>query len=133
MEHLSSHTFLFLMVWKWISQTLSTVSSCSKVTKPKPRCLLVCWSINITASSTFPGKCCHEFPPSTYLGTIDQDHQKWANTITFIIILIFFRGMISRWIYSPNFCRTHYVDLNAHVGSGRLWRIPTKIKPLQLR
>ena len=49
-----SLTFLFLIVWKWISQTLSTVSSCSKVTKPKPRCLLVCWSINMTASSTLP-------------------------------------------------------------------------------
>ena len=49
-----SLTFLFLMVWKWISQTLSTASSCSKVTNPKPRCLLVCWSINMTASSTLP-------------------------------------------------------------------------------
>ena len=42
------------MVWKWISHTLSTTSSFSKVTNPKPLCLLVCWSISITASSTFP-------------------------------------------------------------------------------
>ena len=42
------------MVWKCISQTLSTVSSFSNVTKPNPRCLLVCWSINMTASSTLP-------------------------------------------------------------------------------
>ena len=47
-------TFLFLIVWKCISQTLSTVSSFSNVTKPNPRCRLVCWSINMTASSTFP-------------------------------------------------------------------------------
>ena len=47
-------TFLFLMVWKCISHTRSTVSSVSNVTNPNPRCLLVCWSINMTASSTLP-------------------------------------------------------------------------------
>ena len=37
-----------------MSQTLSTVSSTAKVTKPNPRWRLVCWSISITASSTAP-------------------------------------------------------------------------------
>lgn len=59
-------TFLFLMVWKWISQTLSTVSSFSKVTKPNPRCLFVCWSISITASSTLPEK---SSPMNIFLAT----------------------------------------------------------------
>ena len=47
-------TFLFLMVWKCISHTFSTVSSRVNVTKPNPRCRFVCWSMSITASSTLP-------------------------------------------------------------------------------
>lgn len=46
-------TFLPLIVWKWISHILSTTSSDSNVTNPKPRCRFVCWSISITASSTY--------------------------------------------------------------------------------
>lgn len=80
-------TFLFLIVWKWISQMRSTTSSKSiktinqdefsifnrqsinapsaRLTKPKPRWRFVCWSISITASSTFPNWLKYAFTSST--------------------------------------------------------------------
>ena len=127
-------TFLFLMVWKCISQTLSTVSSFSNVTKPNPRCLLVCWSISITASSTLPANHCHKLPP--FIWTTNPDRHIVSNLDVFEfddfpLFQPFFRGVTSCWKYFPKFCTIslHFVDLT-HVGR-RLRRIPTKIKPLQ--
>ena len=53
-------TILLLISWKWTSHTLSTVSSLLKVTKPKPRCLLVCLSCISIASSICHRATLHE-------------------------------------------------------------------------